>query len=1434
MTATAETRPDGTPGAQQQPLEDVDQTPAKHHPYRWRLHRAGLIDTWFYYDTEFDLAGGRLVLRGTNGSGKSRALELLLPFLLDADRRKMDATGSQKVSLVELMKAGAEDRTTRVGYIWVELARTVDPDDLADADLHAAGATEAYFTIGAQVRYSASTNDAKVHFFTTDLRVGTDLELLSPMRDALPREKLADLIGADRITSSPAVHRDRVRAAVFTLTGDSGDERYSGLLQLLHTLRSPDVGNRIEEGRLPQILSDALPPLNEGALNDAGAQLDSLSETRNQQQRLENSLEHVTKFLGTYRRYAAAVIAEVADTADRASSTAAAAERRAVEKRTQHEKLEHEHAVAQSQVAELTTTKDELEAEISGIRASSEYAGARDLREREETVSALAAKADNAIEDAERTRRAEGRTADAADQAASAAVEAGQAVAQALDEARTRLQAAHVTGTLPAAVTVTAPPAPAVTDSVRRQREADPVPTTRRTPQQVAVTPAPPADIIEQLGHVTTSASERSRQIDNRLARARELDKMHRKVEDAARTAAAAREQADEAAAELSGIRADLDTEATAYVGQWATWLSSPDIETAFETAPTLDPPESGTELTAALAGVLAGPGRLALDLDDALTDDELAAFDNVATVLARPVHERHNRRIADLDAGDCDDIETRKGLEAERDDLNAQRDPAPTAPTWVQPNADGVPLWRAVDFAPDLDPALHAGLEGALLASGLLSATVHPDASLRAADGQLILTPAGASQEQPLLGVLVPDAASGMPHDVVEHVLARIGYGVPDADHAGGDRTGLLVDGHGSWAAGPLQGRHAPATARHIGATARAAARAARLNEIVVELEAVANRIAARAEERTQARAAISRLDAATAHAPRTRLVITARARVRDADVRADRAAGKATREELAADRVRTEWVRASQEHRSVCTEFGLPYEADALDTAREAARQAIESCRRLHERLRDLGRTLKAHDHALDRVEAAAGERSAVEERADLEWAHWHREAAEFEAVRESVGRDADESMRRLDESTKEHRRIEGELIGVNKHALDLNGQVAAAGVEARHAAEQVEVAHTALQDAAADLQTKLALPGLADSALTGPIDPLTFPQFTPAAVRAAAVRVKAALRAHGEVDENALHRAHQTLDRELSGAFDVIYEAVDGVGIIELSDATGHRTVAAAAVELNRIVTEGRDALSERERRVFTDFVLGGVAEELRTRLHRAEELIDAMNASLATIRTSHNIGVKLRWRLADTADPAIARIRELVTTANAVRSAEQTLELTELLKARVDEAFMLDSSAGYATHLREALDYRSWHVVEVIILGPAPGQERRISRKARLSQGETRFVSYVTLFAAVDAYLSGLPDTGRALRLLLLDDAFAKVDDPTIGELMGLLVRLDVDFAMTGHALWGAYPQVPKLDCYEVRRLEGMAAVTTHTHWDGHNRHLKAAR
>ena len=54
--------------------------PAAECPARWTLSRAGIINVYQYGDETLDFCGGRLLLRGVNGSGKSTAMNMLLPF----------------------------------------------------------------------------------------------------------------------------------------------------------------------------------------------------------------------------------------------------------------------------------------------------------------------------------------------------------------------------------------------------------------------------------------------------------------------------------------------------------------------------------------------------------------------------------------------------------------------------------------------------------------------------------------------------------------------------------------------------------------------------------------------------------------------------------------------------------------------------------------------------------------------------------------------------------------------------------------------------------------------------------------------------------------------------------------------------------------------------------------------------------------------------------------------------------------------------------------------------------------------------------------------------------------------------------------------------------------------------------------------------------
>ena len=188
---------------------------------RWRLSRAGIVNVWHYLDNEFDLSGGRMILRGTNGSGKSRALEMLLPFLLDADRRRMDATGAARVNLDELMRTGAQGQSNRTGYLWLELCRSE------------LGRPDGYLTVGALVRHSQSASSTKVWYFTSPLRVGDGLELMSASREPLSREALTELVGTERITDSKHLIYEGMlvavkRGAEASATGVLVDEQFGG------------------------------------------------------------------------------------------------------------------------------------------------------------------------------------------------------------------------------------------------------------------------------------------------------------------------------------------------------------------------------------------------------------------------------------------------------------------------------------------------------------------------------------------------------------------------------------------------------------------------------------------------------------------------------------------------------------------------------------------------------------------------------------------------------------------------------------------------------------------------------------------------------------------------------------------------------------------------------------------------------------------------------------------------------------------------------------------------------------------------------------------------------------------------------------------------------------------------------------------------------
>lgn len=826
----------------------------RHHPGRWRLNRAGMSNVWFYYDNEFACSGGRLVLRGTNGSGKSRALELLLPFLLDADRRRVDATGSARVRLEDLMRSGGDAQANRLGYLWLELAADGDAgaegeagaesDADGGAGAGAAGEAGRYLTLGALLRYSRSASALKVWYFVTPHRVGHDLQLMDGERAPLSRDALAQTIGADRLTESASAHRDRVRAAVFGLTGEAGRERYDGLLQLLHTLRSPDVGNRIDEGKLPTLLSEALPPLAEAALTSAGDQLDGLTETRDAQARLVASAERVGTFLGVYRRYAAGLLDATATQSQEAVSDVRRATRELGRRHRQHTDLVSEQSANQRTGVQLRDLAEELRATAQGIRESKAYTDASDLHERRSTVESLAAAADRSLDAAGQARRVETDAAAGADRQARAGADAVRALTAVLAELGRLLGQAGLDGHGLPAVTMSLDTPPPIEDTIRPARLTDPASLTRPTPLTVRTVPADLVTVEQRIGEAGLAAGQRDRAAVGRLDPARRLADEEREVSAAEVQSEQAELDASELATEAVAAEDGRDDTARALADAWRAWTADPEVTeqlgavdwSATIVGPLLRSrecligdadPDAGPEPDSAVspgpdagpgldAGTGAGPGTGAAGIRD--SRGGLAHLDQAAAEGAAASRAAIADGLAELRRLDAESAILRRALTDEQQDLQAARDPEPVAPAWVSPasaaDGAGIPLWRAVDFAEALpDEREQAGLEAALAASMLLTAALTADGRLVAATGDLLASPLGPPAAHPLSAALVVDPAAPVPAEVVRAVLARVGLG--DRAHP------VWVSTDGAWANGPLRGAAPVTTARYIGAAA-------------------------------------------------------------------------------------------------------------------------------------------------------------------------------------------------------------------------------------------------------------------------------------------------------------------------------------------------------------------------------------------------------------------------------------------------------------------------------------------------------------------------------------------------------------------------------------------------------------------------------------
>jgi len=339
------------------------------HRERWQPLRAGLVDLFYYDIEEFHFHDGRLLLRGNNGTGKSKVLALTLPFLLDgelsAHRVEPDGDRNKRMEW-NLLLGGKHPHSERLGYTWLEFGRAL-PDGGAE-----------YRTIGCGLKAVAGRGIARHWFFVTSQRVGHELSLIGPTRVALTREKLRESVdGHGMVYDTASEYRRAVDEALFGL----GPHRYEALVNLLIQLRQPQLSKKPDEKLLSRALTEALPPLDPALITTVAEAFRGLDEERETLRGLAEAKSAAEAFLTHYRRYARV-----------------AAKRRAAAPRQTHSRYEqlgrdlgeadaaHESATraldaAQRLLDELAETKTQLEARRAALQDSPEMRDAEALKQ---------------------------------------------------------------------------------------------------------------------------------------------------------------------------------------------------------------------------------------------------------------------------------------------------------------------------------------------------------------------------------------------------------------------------------------------------------------------------------------------------------------------------------------------------------------------------------------------------------------------------------------------------------------------------------------------------------------------------------------------------------------------------------------------------------------------------------------------------------------------------------------------------------------------------------------------------------------------------------------------------------------------------------------------------------------------------------------------
>ncbi|WP_077615272.1 TIGR02680 family protein [Caenibacillus caldisaponilyticus] len=1363
---------------------------------KWLLHRAGLLNFWYYDEEYFHFADGRLFLRGSNGSGKSVTMQSLIPVLLDGKKTpdRLDPFGSRARRMEDYLLGERElvDRDERTGYLFLEYKRK-----------H----SDHYITTGIGLRAKRQKGMDFWGFVIFDnRRIGKDICLYKKEKTGekfpLTKRELITLLGdGGTVVDTQKEYMELVNKHIFRF---ESLEAFQELIELLIQLRSPKLSKDFKPTVIYEILESSLPPLTDEELRHLSETIENMDQAKQQLEQLERDETSLRRLCQHYQQYNEYMIWEKANEwlktvkqeealteeqeqcwRDQQQSTA-----RLEELKAEIKNLQNEQAVLRKR--ELDLASHEV------FRAEEKY---RETKQRFSDGRMQIEKKERQLDEKQRQERKWKQEIAAAEQELD---QSERAMEEQLEELRYSAEetafAAHDLNEA---------------DFARHRGNAFDFALWRK----------------EAEAH-----EKRLEEIVSLWAR---HDNLKLRYEDAYHELGEQQRLLDDLHHEAKKWAELLESEKSSFQEAVFAWK---------ETYPDLPVEEETMRSFLRYLHELYERYHFE-DVKKLFADRYYEALERRKAEKLRWEHEIGlvQQEIAETEE-ELRRWKTEKDPELEHDEQTAQA----RAALRTQGVAY-VPFYASVEFYDHVPEAVRERIESSLYHAGVLDALVTETDVPIVHDR--ILRPNPVELAHTLADYLRPDIdeRAGVSAARVESVLRSIII----ADEA--EEGHFVINESGSYSFGLLKG-HAPQReqALFIGRNVRKRWRLAKIAEFEAKLEHLHHLLGQKLEQLADVEAKIAALHEAMESFPSDRDVRTAFDEWdRKQRAIASKQQEVEQKSEKLNQLVRA-WQEIKQTLREQTEGLDLEWTKARYEEARQAMKEYVRHLTKLeleHRTYLHRAQALRYHQDQLaavqEEIDEIKGDLSILEgsqQRILLELQHMEQTLRQMGAddLRAEISRVRDRLEwvnQTLPDKLNEKARIEQALQSIERQQRGLERKlrftrILLAAWQRSFTAELelgfVEVTEKeSLREQAKEIVRRYGSSGK-EQTRSAVMTKLSYAFFQEGAnlveyrlTKESIVIEEDPFAAVG-MDEQMEIRAkdwREKRDRE-----------------VLLLDYKGERVTPFYVLkEMEKEIMLQREYINERDRELYEDILLKTVGRILRSRIQRAERWVKEMNALMQKRNASMGLLLSIQWKpkTAETEEEMDTKeLVELLRMNSRLLREEDLQRVTMHFRSKINRAreMLEEKGQGNTLHqvIKEVLDYRKWFTFTLYYQKTnEPRRELTNQRFYQFSGGEKAMAMYIPLFAA--AYARYQEASEDAPYIISLDEAFAGVDENNIRDMFELVETLGFNYIMNSQALWGDYDTVPSLSICELVRPKNASHVTViRYYWNGTAKRLVTDR